>query len=283
MSKFEQETFASFDGEVLSCYRAGEGPDVILLHGFSMASFVTFGEQSAFAWADSWPAGAGPRPGGVGGPPGPCWADALLAAGACVTMLDVRGHGGSAAARAPRTCEELAGDVTRLLDHLELAAADLVGYSMGALIAARLLGREARLRSVVLAGAGAYFLHGRAGLLLPAVASGFIDGDWSQVPEELAAGYRHIAATDPRNNMTTLGHVFEVLTEQMPASRLSASAVPVLLLNGRDDPSAVDLDVLAAAIPHSRVEWGDLDHLTAIRDPAMTTALISFLSEQWTT
>ena len=104
---------------------------------------------------------------GVGGPPGPCWADALLAAGACVTMLDVRGHGGSAAARAPRTCEELAGDVTRLLDHLELAAADLVGYSMGALIAARLLGREARLRSVVLAGAGAHFLHGPAACCCP--------------------------------------------------------------------------------------------------------------------
>ena len=196
-------------------------------------------------------------------------------------MIDMRGHGASAAAAPPQSCDELADDVARLLDHLGLAKIDLVGYSMGALVAARLLGREERLRSVVLAGVGAYFLQGRASLLVPAVATGFIEDDWSGVPEELAQGYLQLASTDPRSNLVTLGHVFKALTEQLPPSRLSPNTVPVLLLNGRGDPSATDADSLAAAIPNSRVEWGYLDHLTAIRDPAMTSALIAFLEEQW--
>jgi len=58
----------------------------------------------------------------------------------CVIAFDVRGHGKSgkphdSAAYGP----EMAWDVVRLLDHLAIAKAHVIGYSMGAHIVARLL------------------------------------------------------------------------------------------------------------------------------------------------
>jgi pimeloyl-ACP methyl ester carboxylesterase len=57
-----------------------------------------------------------------------------------VAALDCRGHGMSDKPRDPRAYgREMAWDVIRLLDHLDVGAAHLVGYSMGAHMIAQLL------------------------------------------------------------------------------------------------------------------------------------------------
>ena len=83
-------------------------------------------------------------------------AERLVDAGYRVLAVDARGHGESAKPHDPSAYgAEMARDVVRLLDHLNLLQAHLVGYSMGAIVSNKV--RELypdRLKSVVLGGAG---------------------------------------------------------------------------------------------------------------------------------
>jgi pimeloyl-ACP methyl ester carboxylesterase len=73
-----------------------------------------------------------------------------------VIALDLRGHGGSDKPRDPRAYDDIGLDVIRLLDHLEISRAHVVGYSLGGIIVAKLLTTHSeRFLSAVL-GAAAY-------------------------------------------------------------------------------------------------------------------------------
>ena len=56
-----------------------------------------------------------------------------------VIALDLRGHGKSDKPHDPKAYVELGQDVVRLLDHLNIARAHIVGYSLGGNITAKLL------------------------------------------------------------------------------------------------------------------------------------------------
>ena len=71
-----------------------------------------------------------------------------------VIAFDLRGHGKSSKPHDPRDYDELALDAIRLLDHLGIQKAHVVGYSLGGIIAAKLLTTHAeRFFSAVLGGA----------------------------------------------------------------------------------------------------------------------------------
>ena len=78
-----------------------------------------------------------------------------LAADRRAIALDLRGHGGSGKPHDPALYGiEMAEDVVRLLDHLRVPRAHVVGYSMGAHLVALLLVRHAdRLLTATLGGA----------------------------------------------------------------------------------------------------------------------------------
>jgi pimeloyl-ACP methyl ester carboxylesterase len=109
----------------------GEGEPIVLLHGFSADRRL------------NWRL--------------PGWYDLLVGAGYRVLAFDARGHGRSAKpsdVEAYRP-EGIAGDAVRLLDHLGLRKACLLGYSMGGRNAAWLLAHHGRrFRAVVIGGAG---------------------------------------------------------------------------------------------------------------------------------
>ena len=69
--------------------------------------------------------------------------------------MDLRGHGKSGKPHDPGAYgDELAKDIVRLMDHLELPRAHVVGYSLGAIIAGRLIVTNPdRLMSVAFIGA----------------------------------------------------------------------------------------------------------------------------------
>lgn len=70
--------------------------------------------------------------------------------------LDLRGHGKSDKPHEPAAYDHLASDVIALLDHLGIEQAHLIGYSLGGIIAVKLLTTHPqRFRSAVL-GAAAY-------------------------------------------------------------------------------------------------------------------------------
>ena len=73
-----------------------------------------------------------------------------------VIALDLRGHGGSDKPRDPRAYDELGLDVIRLLDHLEISRAHVVGYSLGGIIVAKLLTTHPERFLTAVLGAAAY-------------------------------------------------------------------------------------------------------------------------------
>lgn len=86
--------------------------------------------------------------------PGVFW---NLAADHRVIAFDLRGHGKSGKPHDPAGYQDMAEDATRLLDHLDIRRAHIVGYSLGATIAARTVATNpGRILSLTL-GAGVPF------------------------------------------------------------------------------------------------------------------------------
>ena len=87
----------------------------------------------------------------------PGWVRTLTGAGRRAIALDNRGHGQSSKLYDPAEyhSSKMAEDVRALLDHLGIERADVMGYSMGARIAAFLaVEHPERVRSIVLGGLG---------------------------------------------------------------------------------------------------------------------------------
>lgn len=115
----------------------GEGDPIVLVHGFASTKNVN--------WVY------------------PAWVSELRKDGRRVIALDNRGHGDSAKLYDPASyaIAEMASDVTALMDHLGLASADVMGYSLGGRIAAHIaLARPERLRSAIFGGIGMAMIEG---------------------------------------------------------------------------------------------------------------------------
>ena len=102
----------------------GEGDPILLVHGFASSKNVN--------WVY------------------PTWVSELRKGGRRVIALDNRGHGDSGKLYDAEQYDigTMAGDVTALMDHLGIARADMMGYSLGARMTAWLAwSQPQRLRS----------------------------------------------------------------------------------------------------------------------------------------
>jgi len=198
--------------------------------------------------------------------------------------LDFRGHGGSDKihdASAYGT-SKLAGDVVALLDHLAIDRAALVGYSLGSVIALRLLhDSPQRCGPSVLVATGdgligipPYTIDEVATQLREALARPDFPAD---LPSHVAAYWTFA---------TTVGGDREAALAAASASCPSCSteaaakiAVPVLVVSGECDPVLGRGPRLAQAIPHGRyVEIPGADHFMLARDASVQTAIAEFLA-----
>src|SRR5262245_50096988 len=98
--------YAPVNGLQLYYEIRGRGRPLVLLHGGLMTIDLNFGPL------------LGP-----------------LAAERRVIGMELQGHGHTADTDRPMTIEALADDVIALLDHLEIAQADVFGFSLGGLVA----------------------------------------------------------------------------------------------------------------------------------------------------
>src|SRR6476469_11200678 len=115
----------------------GSGVPIVLVHGFASNKEVN--------WVQTG------------------WITTLTRAGRRVIALDNRGHGASSKLYDPSAYHSaiMADDVRALLDHLGLARADVMGYSMGARITAFFArAYPTRLRRAVLGGLGIHLVDG---------------------------------------------------------------------------------------------------------------------------
>lgn len=234
---------------------AGTAPDalpVLLIHGFASSMQVN--------WI------------------GPGWVKTLTEAGYRVVAFDNRGHGGSTKSDRPQDYapEKMASDAAALLRHLDVAQAHVMGYSMGARIAAFLaLAEPSLVSTLIFGGLGAGMVEGV--------------GDWDPIADALLAD-------DPDSIRHTRGRMFRAFADQTGSDRralaacittsrtpltleqMNAIAQPTLVAVGTRDDIGGSPDALAALMPNAQAfSIEGRDHMVAVGDRTFKARVLEFL------
>ena len=300
-------TFTSFDGIRIAYHDEGEGPVVILLHGFGVDGLGQFGDferilpilekrQEMFREVFG---GAPPLPDPpVEGRPG--LIQALRAAGARTIVPDMRGFGASDKPREKAAYADwaLARDVIALIHHLGLDAVDVIGFSMGAGTTARLLMlRPPQAKSGILVGVGDYALED--GVLefpkdwpIPdSVPRPITRRVWAEegarileqgeiVPGHLASAALIAARVTGADPMVLAAVIRGAVVPTWPTEELRKIEVPVLILNGKADVANQKIDRLLQEIPMARSAECNGDHHSTPYQPTFHKAVVEFFEGQ---
>lgn len=301
-------TFTSFDGIRIAYRDEGEGPNVILLHGFGVDGLGQFGDfdrvlpllkrrQELFREAFG---GAAPLP--EPPPEGrPGLVHALRAAGARIILPDMRGFGASDKPRdqAAYADSAMARDVVALIEHLRLDAVDVLGFSMGSGTAARLLVlRPPQLKSAILAGVGDYIIE-EMPLEFPkswpvpdSVPRPLTARVWAEegarileqgeiVPGHLASGSLIAARATGADPKVLAAVIRGAVAPTFSPEALRKVDVPVLILNGKADAANQKIAGLLKNIPNAHQAACEGDHHSTPYEPTFHQQVIEFLKAQW--
>ncbi len=248
------QTFDS-DGVEIAYLDEGQGDPVLLIHGFASNSTVN--------WVDTG------------------WVRDLNRGGYRVIAMDNRGHGRSAKPHDPAFygAPLMAEDVRRLLDHLRLDRADVMGYSMGARITAFLaMAHPDRVRSAIFAGLGINMVRGMAGT--GPIATALEADSIEQVTNPTARTFR-VFAEQTRSDLKALAACIRSSRDPITAEALGRIAVPVLVAVGTLDVIGGSATDLAALIPGGEaLEIPDRDHMKAVGDRAYKDGVLAFLKRR---
>ena len=230
----------------------GKGDPVLLLHGFASNGRINWVSTS--------------------------WTKTLAEAGRRVIVMDHRGHGKSEKLHDPDDYSALlmAEDARRLLDHLGIARADVMGYSMGARAAAFLAIRHPdRVRALILAGMAASLLTGVAES--DAIADALEAENAEDIASPRARGFRMFAQR-AGGDLKALAACMRAGRTPVDPKDLEKLPMPVLITVGSRDDIAGPPEPLAAHIPHARVAvLPGKDHMNAVGDKGHKQAVLDFL------
>ena len=233
----------------------GEGDPIVLVHGFASSKNVN--------WVY------------------PTWVSDLRKDGRRVIALDNRGHGESAKLYDPAqySIPAMAGDVIALMDHLGIARADVMGYSLGARITAWLgLKQPARLRSAILGGIGIAMIEG--GGPGENVAKALEAPTLEDVTDPVGRTFRAFA-DQTRSDRLALAACLRGSRGLMTREEAAAIAVPVLIAAGTADEVAGSAEALGRIIPGSEVlDIPNRDHMRAVGDKVYKKGVLDFLSQR---
>jgi pimeloyl-ACP methyl ester carboxylesterase len=247
------ESFTSFDGVPIAYTVLGDGPTVLMLHGFAASALGN--------WI---------RPG---------IADAIVASGRRAILYDARGHGqsGKPHDRAAYENNAMVRDAQALLDHLHVGACDVVGYSMGSIVSVRLVPVEARARSLVLGGVGGRIRRAGDGARRSRIADALEARDGAHMDQE-GRDFRRFAERSG-NDMRALVAIQRAgIVGQSEPGTLAGIKVPTLVVAGADDRLAGSPQELADRIPGAVAEVVPGNHLSAVGKPELAKAIVDFLT-----
>jgi pimeloyl-ACP methyl ester carboxylesterase len=244
----------------------GEGEPVVLIHGFSASAAMNWVLPGVFA---------------------------NLSKHYHVIALDNRGHGRSGK---PHEIEkygpEMVEDIVRLLDHLNIKQAHIIGYSMGGFITEKLIvTHPERVICAVVGGAGwtrAEDDHS----VIEAVAKSLEAGNGiaplmkaltppgRPVPsdEQLKARNQLIMANNDPKALACC--IRGMLNLEITKQQLEQNKVPVLAIIGEKDPLKTGVDNLTGVMANLKiVVVSNGDHMSTFQSPKFTAAVNEFLSE----
>lgn len=250
MVKTKTRTLISFDGTEIAYRILGEGRPTLLLHGFLA--------NAEMNWIQ------------------PGIAEAIVNAGRQVIAPDLRAHGDSAA---PVGAEHyppdaLAMDQGALLGHLGITDFDLVGYSLGARMAVRMLARGAHPHRCVLGGLG------DSGVMDVPQRQAYFEGlirDGAAGEHKEAGAYVHGLLKQRGLDKNAM---LNVLRQQVSttAEELQRIKTPILVVSGVDDEDNGSAEGLAAALPHAIAKRTPGNHLSAVAAPELAREIVAFLT-----
>lgn len=242
------------DGVEIAFATTGSGPPVLLIHGFASNGRVN--------WVNTG------------------WVELLAQAGFRVIVMDNRGHGESEKIHVPQAYDSPAmpEDARRLLDHLGIGQAAVMGYSMGARIAAFLtLRHPTRVARVIFAGMASRLITGVAG------------------SDQIAAA---LEAPTAREVTSREGRLFRAFAEQtgsdlgalaacmrsgrarITADELATIRAPVLVWAGDQDEIAGEVGSLTRIIPGAQgLVLKNRNHMNAVGDKQAKQAVLDFLAD----
>ncbi len=240
-------------GVTIAYETAGEGPPILLIHGFASTGRVNW-----------WDTG---------------WVKTLTDKGRLVVTFDHRGHGQSEKLydSALYPAAEMAEDARRLLDHLAIPAADVMGYSMGARVAAFLaINHPQRVRRAVFAGLAQRMITGVGGA--EAIAEALEAPSRDDVSDPAARSFR-IFAEQTKSDLAALSACIRSSREKIAAEELARIRVPVLVVAGENDDVAGDVETLVNTIPGARgLTLPGRNHMNAVGDRGYKDAVLAFLA-----
>jgi pimeloyl-ACP methyl ester carboxylesterase len=235
--------------------KAGAGDPVLLIHGFA--------SNHSTNWV------------------GTQWVMALARAGYRVIAWDNRGHGRSGKLYDPAayTSDIMADDARRLMDHLGIARADVMGYSMGARITAYLaLRHPERVRAIMLGGLGIHLVEG--GGLPVAIADAMEAPSLDTLTDPTQRMFRAFAE-QTKSDLKALAACIRGSRQTLSRADVARIAAPTLVAVGTKDHIAGSPQELAALMPNARaLDIPGRDHNLAVGDKVHKQGVLAFLAER---
>ncbi|HEU0157759.1 MAG TPA: alpha/beta hydrolase [Hyphomicrobiaceae bacterium] len=243
------------DGICIRFIDEGNGDPVLLVHGF--ASSVRYN------WLD------------------PGWVSLLRRNGYRVIAYDNRGHGESEKLYEPQAYQPsvMMEDARRLLDHLGIARADVMGYSMGARLTAFLaLAHPQRVRSAIFGGLGGNMTRPMAGT--GPIAHALEVGSIEEVVNPTARTFRAFA-DKTGSDLAALAACIRGAREPISREMVAKIACPVLVASGTEDVIGGSAEDLAQLIPGAQaLPIPRRDHMLAVGDRVYKEGVLAFLARR---
>jgi len=233
----------------------GEGEPIVLVHGFASNKEV------------NWVA--------------PGWVTTLTRAGHRAIALDNRGHGQSTKLYDPDqySTTAMAGDVRALLDHLGIARADVMGYSMGARITAFLaVEHPDTVRSAILGGLGIRLVDGVG--LPQSIAEALEAPSVQDVLDQQGRMFRAFAE-QTKSDRVALAACIRGSRQTLTREQVASIRAPTLVAVGTKDDVAGSPQELAALIPGAQaLDIPGRDHMLSVGDRVFKQGVIDFLNQR---
>ncbi len=264
---YAEDLFFDSDGVQIRYIVEGDGVPVVLIHGFSANLEQNWGAAGVIA---------------------------DLAKDYRVIALDNRGHGKSGKPHGRENYgTKMVGDVVRLLDHLGIEKAHIVGYSMGGFMTSNLIANHPeRIICAVPAGAG----WSRPGDLAVSTINELADS------LEAGTGFAPLIEGltpegQPKPTAEMMNSINALLTAQndvlalaaavrgmadlaVTEEQLKANKVPTLSIIGEIDPLKAGVDTMADVMSNLKVVVIEgADHMNCFTNPKFMKSLRKFLAK----